>query len=156
MVNMSVPMIWMLIMIVLLVIELLTLGLTTIWFAAGALCALIASIADASFTVQIVLFFAVSIVMLLITRPCAIRYLNSRTTKTNAEALIGRVVRVTKDINNLRDEGQVVVDGMEWAARSSDSTVTFRKDEFVVVDRIEGVKMIVSKSNEEGNNICHR
>ena len=63
---------------------------------------------------------------------------------------------MTKDINNLRDEGQVVVDGMEWAARSSDSTVTFRKDEFVVVDRIEGVKMIVSKSNEEGNNICHR
>lgn len=149
MMNPDIQMIWLIIMLTLFVIELATLGLTTIWFAIGALCAMIAAVAGAPFSIQLILFFAVSVVMLLVTRPWAIRYLNSRTTKTNAEALIGRVVRVTEDINNLRDEGHVIVDGMEWTARSSDSTITFRKDDFVVIDRIEGVKMIVSRTSGE-------
>ena len=71
------------------------------------------------------------------------RYLNSRTTKTNAEALVGKSARVTIDINNLKGEGQVVINGLEWTARSSVDTATFKQDEYVTIVGIEGVKLIV-------------
>ena len=137
--------IWFGLMAVMLIIELFTAGLTTIWFAAGSLCAMAVSAFGAGLAVQIIVFAAVSILLLLFTRPLAMRYLNRQTHKTNAEALVGRKVRVTKDINNLKDEGEVVANGLPWKARSSDDTVTFRCDEQAVVEGIEGVKLIVSK-----------
>ena len=138
--------VWFGLMAVMLIIELFTAGLTTIWFAGGALCALAVCAIGAGLPVQIVIFVAVSLLLLIFTRPVAARYLNRRTHKTNAEALVGRKVRVTVDINNLKEEGEVTVNGLPWKARSSDDTITFRRDEQVVVRGIEGVKLIVSKA----------
>ena len=141
-------MVWLGLMIILGVIELLTLGLTSIWFAAGALVAFIVAMIGLRFSIQLIVFVVVSLVLLFFTRPLAQKYLNSETTKTNAEALIGRTVRVTGDVSNLKDEGQVTVNGLEWTARSSDDTQVFRKGDLVKIIRIEGVKLIVEKSDE--------
>ena len=98
---------------VLLLIEILTLGLTTIWFAIGALAAMILAIIGFSLPVQIIGFLVVSVVLLWFTRPVATRYLNSKTTKTNAESLVGKKARVTENINNLKSEGTVIINGLE-------------------------------------------
>ena len=134
---------WLALMAGLLIIEIVTLGLTTIWFAMGALVAFLAALAGLNLGIQIGAFVVVSVVLLFFTRPIAVKYLNSRTTKTNAEALVGRSARVTIAINNLKSEGQVVVNGLEWTARSSVDTVTFKPEEYVTIVGIEGVKLIV-------------
>ena len=139
--------IWFGLMAVMLIIELFTAGLTTIWFAAGALCAMAVCALGMGLPAQIIVFVAVSFIMLVFTRPIAARYLNRQTHKTNAEAIVGRKVRVTQDINNLKEEGEVTVNGLPWKARSSDDTITFRRDEQVIVRGIEGVKLIVSRAD---------
>lgn len=128
---------------VLLLIEILTLGLTTIWFAIGALGAMALAALGLSLPVQIIGFLAISIVLLWFTRPVATRYLNAKTTKTNAESLVGRKARVTENINNLKSEGVVMINGLEWTARSTKDEVTFRTDDIVRVAGISGVKLIV-------------
>ena len=138
---------------VLLLIEILTLGLTTIWFAVGALAAFLLTRVNASLAIQIVVFIIVSMVMLIFTRPIMTKYLNKKTTKTNAESLVGRRARVLIPINNLKSEGQVMVNGMEWTARSTKDEVTFQKDEMVHIVGISGVKLIVEKENKEDNNL---
>ena len=144
----SMAVIWLALTIVLGIIELATLGLTSIWFAAGALCAFVCALLGFGIGIQAALFVVVSLLLLFFTRPLAVKYLNSGTTKTNAEALVGKTVRVTGDISNLKDEGQVTVNGLEWTARSADDTCTFRKGDLVKILRIEGVKLIVEKSDE--------
>lgn len=138
---------------VLLLIEILTLGLTTIWFAVGALAAFLLTLVNASLPIQIAVFVIVSMVMLIFTRPIMTKYLNKKTTKTNAESLVGRRARVLLPINNLKSEGQVMVNGMEWTARSTKDEVTFQKDEMVHIVGISGVKLIVEKENKEDNNL---
>ena len=101
------PVIWLVILIVLLVIEVITLGLSTIWFAGGALASFIAALAGAGVAVQVVLFLAVSIVLLLFTRPVVMKYLNRNKTATNADSLIGEQAVVTQTINNLMGRGEV-------------------------------------------------
>ena len=123
--------IWLALMAVLLIIEIMTLGLTTIWFAAGALFAFLTALLGLNQGIQIG------------TRPWAVKYLNTRTVKTNTEALVGKSARVIADINNLKGEGQVVINGLEWTARSSDDTIIFRTGDVVTVVGIEGVKLIV-------------
>ena len=138
---------------VLLLIEILTLGLTTIWFAVGALAAFLLTLVNAPLALQIIVFVVVSMVMLIFTRPIMIKYLNKKTTKTNAESLVGRRARVLIPVNNLKSEGQVMVNGMEWTARSTKDEVTFQKDEMVHIVGISGVKLIVEKENKEDNNL---
>lgn len=142
-------MIWLAGMAILLVIEIFTLGLTTIWFAVGALAAFIVAMAGFQLGIQIGVFVVISVVLLIFTRPVAVKYLNSRTTKTNAEAIVGKTVRVTEAINNLKSEGQVIVNGLPWTARSADDTVTFKPEDMVTVVGIEGVKLIV-EGQEKG------
>ena len=129
--------IWLALMAVLLIIEIMTLGLTTIWFAAGALFAFLTALLGLNQGIQVGVFVVVSVVLLFFTRPWAVKYLNTRTVKTNTEA------RVIADINNLKSEGQVVINGLEWTARSSDDTIIFRTGDVVTVVGIEGVKLIV-------------
>ena len=145
MIDMPASSLWFGLLVVLIVIEIFTLGLTTIWFAGGALIAWLMALLDLPFIIQGILFVVVSIVLLIFTRPIAVRYFNSKRVKTNADTNIGKTVRVTKAINNLKSEGQVVVGGMEWTARSTDDTVTFAVDEMVRVAAIEGVKLMVEK-----------
>ena len=135
--------IWLALMAVLLIIEIMTLGLTTIWFATGALFAFLTALLGLNQGIQVGVFVVVSVVLLFFTRPWAVKYLNTRTVKTNTEALVGKSARVIADINNLKSEGQVVINGLEWTARSSDDTIIFRTGDVVTVVGIEGVKLIV-------------
>lgn len=135
--------IWLALTAVLLIIEIVTLGLTTIWFAAGALFAFFAALLGMNQGIQIGVFVVVSVVLLFFTRPLAVKYLNTKTIKTNTEALVGKTARVIVDINNLKSQGQVVINGLEWTARSSDDTVIFKIGDAVTIVGIEGVKLIV-------------
>ena len=132
--------IWLALTAVLLIIEIVTLGLTTIWFAAGALFAFFAALLGMNQGIQIGVFV---VVLLFFTRPLAVKYLNTKTIKTNTEALVGKTARVIVDINNLKSQGQVVINGLEWTARSSDDTVVFKIGDAVTIVGIEGVKLIV-------------
>ena len=102
---------WLAAVVVLLVIEIATLGLTTIWFAGGALIAGIAAVAGAGRVVQFVLFLIVSLILLIFTRPIAMRYLNTNRTRTNAESLIGKEAVVTQTIENLNGRVDAIIDG---------------------------------------------
>ena len=140
--------IWLALTAVLLIIEIATLGLTTIWFAAGALFAFFAALLGMNQGIQIGVFVVVSVVLLFFTRPLAVKYLNTKTIKTNTEALVGKTARVIVDINNLKSQGQVVINGLEWTARSSDDTIIFRTGDVVTVVGIEGVKLIVERQKK--------
>ena len=133
---------WLAVFVLLIVIELATMGLTTIWFAGGAVAGFIASMLGANVVIQAVVFFVVSIVLLIITRPFAVRYINSNKTKTNIDGLIGQEALVLEEINNIRETGCARLEGKEWTARSVDDTV-IPADTVVIVERIEGVKLIV-------------
>ena len=133
---------WLAVFVLLIVIELATMGLTTIWFAGGAVAGFIASMLGANVVIQAVVFFVVSIVLLIFTRPFALRYINSNKTKTNIDGLIGQEALVLEEINNIRETGCARLEGKEWTARSVDDTV-IPADTVVIVERIEGVKLIV-------------
>lgn len=142
--------IWMALVILFLVIELITVGLTTIWLAGGALVAFILAAAGANFWIQLVAFFVVSFVLIFFTRPYAVKYFNPRRTRTNSEELIGEVVKVTRPIDNRAAEGTVLAKGLEWSARAISDDMMIEKDTLVKVIRIEGVKLIVEPvSNEQ-------
>ena len=133
---------WLAVFVLLIVIELATMGLTTIWFAGGAVAGFIASMLGVNVVIQAVVFFVVSIVLLIFTRPFAVRYINSNKTKTNIDGLIGQEALVLEEINNIRETGCARLEGKEWTARSVDDTV-IPADTVVIVERIEGVKLIV-------------
>lgn len=139
------PLIWLGLLAVLLVIEAVTVGLTTIWFAGGALVASVASYLGAGLTVQIALFLVVSALLLIFTRPLAMRYLNKGKTATNAKSLIGQKAVVTQDINNLAQKGQVRINDIEWTARTADDSQKAAKGTVVEIKAIQGVKLIVEE-----------
>ena len=109
---------WLLIFIILLIIEICTMGLTTIWFAGGALAAFVMGIIGFGTTAQLVTFIIVSIVLLVSTRPIALKYFNKERQKTNAEGLIGKQALVLEDIDTLHNKGLVEVNGLEWSAKT--------------------------------------
>lgn len=135
--------VWLLLLIVFIVVELATMGLTTIWFAAGALVAALAAAVNAPLVVQVGLFLIVSIVLLLFTRPLAVRFFNKERIKTNVESLVGRQAIVISEIDNLEGIGQVTVSGQEWAARSLDENMKIPVGTVVFVRAINGVKLLV-------------
>lgn len=137
--------VWLILMAAMLIVEIITLGLTSIWFAAGALIALLASLLGAPLYIQIALFAVISLILLFFTRPIATKYLNSKTTKTNAEELVGKTAEVTIAIDNIKAEGQVMVNGLEWTARSTQDGICIEKDALVRIVGISGVKLIVEK-----------
>ncbi len=145
---MSLSIIWLIVLVVCLVIEISTLGLTSIWFAGGALLALIISIIGGPLWLQVLVFLITSIVLLVFTRPIATKYFNKNRTKTNVDSKIGKQAIVTVTIDNLKGEGQIVTEGMEWTARSLDSSV-IEEGAVVTIEKIEGVKAIV-KIRKEG------
>lgn len=136
--------IWLIATAALIVMEIISLGLTTIWFAGGALVAALTAYLGLHWLVQILFFAVVSLLLLFLTRPLAVKHLMKEPEKTNVEGLIGKTGYVTKTINNLKAEGEVKLNGMEWTARSKDDEV-IEKDDEVIVDSISGVKLIVVK-----------
>lgn len=148
MLSMSMTVVWLVILVVLVVIELLTMGLTTIWFAGGALIAAIASLFRAPFAVQVILFLVVSAVLLFFTRPLAVKYFNKDRVRTNAESLVGRQAIVISEIDNLQGTGQVNVGGMEWSARTKEDGVKIPVGTVTTVLAINGVKLVVEERKE--------
>lgn len=141
----NMTMIWLIILVLLVVIELLTMGLTTVWFAGGALAATLASLIGLPLVIQFILFLVVSGLLLFFTRPIAVKYFNKDRVRTNAESLVGRQAIVISEIDNLQGIGQVNVGGMEWSARTRDENVTLPVGAVVVVLAIDGVKLIVEE-----------
>lgn len=138
----SMSIVWVVLMVVFLVVEAATAGLTCIWFAIGSLAALIAALFDAQLWLQIVWFLVISFVTLYFTRPLVKKYVNSRSQPTNADMVIGKEALVTEDIDNVEATGAVSVGGKVWTARSADGG-RIKSGAVVSVLRIEGVKLIV-------------
>ena len=141
----SLWLLWAVVIVIFLVIESMTVGLQAIWYAVGALAALIAAMVGAPLWLQLVWFVLVSIAALALTRPLARKYVNGRVTPTNADRILGRECVVRETIDNLRGTGAVAVDGKVWTARMLKENETAREGETVIARRIDGVKLIVEK-----------
>ena len=143
---------WLVALVVFLVIEAVTLGLATIWFAGGALVALSAAMCGAGLGIQVASFLVVSLVLLIFTRPFAVRFLSKDTLKTNVDRVIGMEGVVTEEISNLAGTGKVSLGGNIWTARTENEGGTIPVDAVVAVLRVEGVKLIVKFKEKEGGN----
>lgn len=140
---------WLILLIVLVVIEIITLGLTTIWFAGGALVTFILAMLDVSPVIQWAVFCAVSLALLFGTRPWALRFFNSqKQEKTNVDSLLGKTAVVTAEIHNLEGRGEVLVNGLTWTARTEKDSEVIPKDAHVEIIAVEGVKLIVREKKE--------
>ena len=135
--------VWVVLMIGFLVVEGIAPGLVSIWFALGALAALISALLGAQVWLQAVWFIVISVLALVITRPLAKKYVNSRTQATNADMLIGQECIVTETIDKLHGTGAVSVAGKVWTARADDPEKIIEKGSVAVIERIEGIKLIV-------------
>lgn len=140
---------WLILLIALIGIEIMTLALTTIWFAGGALAAFILALLGISLEWQLGCFVVISFILLLFTRPFAAKYINKNTTRTNADSLIGRQARITASVNNELGTGAAVVNGQEWTARAWEPDRHYEPGDMVYIRSISGVKLIVSETQEE-------
>ena len=134
---------WLAVLVACLIAEAATVTLASIWFAAGALAAILTVQLHGSFAVQTAVFFAVSIIFLVLLRPFARKMLKPQIVKTNADALSGTTGVVLTEIDNTQAQGQVKLEAMEWTARSTSGEV-IPAGAKIRVDRIEGVKVYVS------------
>ncbi len=134
---------WLVVLAACAIVELATMGLTSIWFAGGALVACITAVFVPYFWVQVFVFIAVSLLMLFFTKPVAVRYFNKNRIKTNAESLVGQRAIVVSEIDNLKGIGEVTVQGLDWSARTESDGIVIPERAVVVIKRIEGVKLIV-------------
>ena len=137
--------IWFILFIVMLVIELLTVNLVSIWFALGALCAMITSLITNSIIIQLIVFVIVTVISLLSTKKIVKKLRRKEKIPTNLDAVIGKTAIVTEDIHPL-EVGEVKVAGKKWSAISEDKIL---KDSKVIVEKIDGVKLIVKKKEEK-------
>lgn len=141
----STAIIWLVAAIVLAVIELSTMGLITIWFAIGAVVAMLAALIGATLWVQLFLFILVSMVVLVAVRPLAEKYLNKNVKKTNIDAVIGKKLVAKTDIDNLKGSGKVDYEGSTWIAATESDEEKISAGEEVVVVKVQGAKLIVKK-----------
>ena len=132
--------VWLLILVALVVIELISMGLTTIWFAGGAFVAALTSLMGFSVWVQIIVFLTVSLLLLFFTRPIAVKYFNKDRIKTNVESLVGRQAIVISEIDNVKGCGRVTVGGQEWSARAREDEAKLPVGAVADVVGIHGVK----------------
>ncbi len=147
-ITLGAAVVWLIIAGLLAVIEAFTLGLTTIWFAGGAVAASISAMLGAGTVIQVIIFLIVSMILLAVTRPVVKAKLNSRTEKTNVEALIGQEGVVEEDIFP-HTNGQVKVDGKMWTAACSGSAI--KKGTVVIIKSIRGVTLTVEEKRQEDN-----
>ena len=135
--------IWLALMVVFMLAEATTVTTISLWFAGGALAALITSILGGPAWLQVVVFFAISGVLLAALRPLVKKHFTPKLTRTNVDAVVGTQGYVMTAIDNLAAQGQVKLGGMEWTARSSDNN-PIPEGTLVQVDKVEGVKVFVS------------
>ena len=140
--------IWLLILVVLVIAELISMGLTTIWFAGGALVAALTSLVGLPVWGQIIVFLVVSLLLLFFTRPIAVKYFNKDRVKTNVESLVGRQAIVISEIDNVKGIGRVTVGGQEWSARTKEDEAGLPVGAVADIIGIHGVKLIVEERKE--------
>ena len=137
--------IWLAVLIGAIVLEIVTTQIVSIWFAAGALASLIATLAGVSNVwIQLLIFVLVSAIALIITRPLVKKLVNRQAEPTNADMVLGKTGIVTEKIDNLAPSGLVKVNGSVWTARSADGSV-IEEGERVTIKEISGVKLLVIK-----------
>ena len=134
---------WLGLMVIFLIIEAVTVGLATIWFAVGALAALIAALLGGGLLLQILLFFLVSLVLLVFTRPVALKYFSGNKLRTNYEDAIDKTVKVTERVDNIGGSGTAVLNGQEWTARMQKDDMVLESGELAKVAAVKGVKLIL-------------
>lgn len=139
--------IWLVLVVVFLIAEAATVTVISLWFAAGALAAMATALLDGGIWLQAGVFLVVSAIALTALRPLVKKYLTPKITATNIDSVIGSVGIVTTGIDNIAATGQVKLNGMEWTARSSSGDAISAGTQ-VTVDRIEGVKLLVSPAKE--------
>lgn len=138
---------WLALIVAFILVEAVTYQLVCIWFAFGSIGGLIAAFFTDSVTVQVTVFVIVSAIMLICLRPFARKGLSPKGLKTNIEELVGKEVFVTESVRNLQSKGRGKVNGMEWALRSSDGK-DIDEGKTVVIEKVEGVKLIVKEIDE--------
>lgn len=136
---------WLLAAAAFIVLEIITLGLTSIWFAGGAVIASIGAAFGLDIMIQLILFAAVSVILLIFTRPLAAKHVTGHTTKTNVDSLIGKEAIVKEEINNREGQGVALVNGQEWTARTEDDEQIIKAGTTVTIQKISGVKLIVKE-----------
>ncbi len=136
---------WLILFVILIILELCTVNLTTIWFAFGALLAYIVSLFTDNVMIQTTVFLAVSVITLILTRPVVRKYLLTKPSRTNADMLIGKTGIVTKEITKT-DIGEVKIDGKYWSAKANKKIKEGSKVEILA---IEGVKLIVKEKEDD-------
>ena len=136
---------WLIVIIVFLCIELSTVTLTSIWFAAGGLIALFVAMAKGDFLIQVIAFLVAAFGLFFLTKPWAERFVNRKKIRTNADRAIGEEVRILERVSNLDQTGMAVVHGQEWTVRTEDDKEIIEAGERVRIVRISGVKLIVER-----------
>lgn len=142
------PYVWLAVFVIMSIIEACTFQLVSIWFAVAAVVSLVLSLFGLSITVQVVAFLVVSLALLVVTYPFVKKFVNGKKTKTNSDRYIDEKGVVIEKIDNIKGQGQVNVLGSIWTARSLENEV-IEKDSLIKVEKIEGVKLIVTKFKEE-------
>ena len=135
---------WLIVFVIFAALELVSLGLTCIWFAVGALAACVTSLFTGNWIIQAIVFIVVTVVVLIFLRPRAMKYINNKAEKTNVESMEGKIGKVISEIDNINAKGMVQIDGMDWTARSRENEV-IREGALVEVISVEGVKVIVKE-----------
>lgn len=137
--------VWFGLLVLFLWMEASTVTMISAWFALGALAAMLVSFFGGQLWLQIVVFFVVSTVFLLLLRPLAKKYFTPKIVKTNVDSVVGSKGKVLEEIDNVAAKGRVKLGGMEWSARSTDGQ-NIAADTLVTVDRVEGVKVYVTSA----------
>ncbi len=136
--------IWLVVFLILLLIEIATMGLTTIWFAIGSVFAFIISLFIDNMVIESSAFVVISLITLIFTRPIFVKVMEKNQTKTNVDELVGKTVVITKGIKDAEDYGEALIEGDTWMAKSEEG-VQFTEGEKAVVKRVEGLKVILTK-----------
>ena len=144
---------WLVLVIVFTVVETVTVSLTSIWFAGGALVALLCAALGLKLGWQIAVFVVTAAVLLCFTRPWALKYLKPRLVKTNYEAAVDQNVCLTEAVDNIQGTGTAVWKGQEWTARAYQEGETFEAGMIVTVKEIRGVTMYVTASDSMPRNV---
>jgi len=139
---------WIVLIIIFAAVEIGTVGLTAIWFAGGACIALVAHLLGMGIYGQVILFIAVSAVLMIFTRPWALRYLKPRLVKTNYEMVVGEQVCLTEAVDNVKGTGTAIYKGQEWTARAYEANKVFEAGMIVEVKEIRGVTLYVIESRQ--------
>ena len=145
--TMNAAIIWIALIIIFAVVEIITIGLTSIWFAGGAFVALLAAGIGIGPVGQFFIFAVVSTVLLLFTRPWALKYMKPKLVKTNYEAAINKNVCLTETVDNIKGTGTAVLNGQEWTARAYEDGKIFEAGSIVKIKEIRGVTLYVEESD---------